>query len=48
MKKMKIKPYHRKKVTEYLKNFYEYFPEEKYTIFHFVRYLKLRLKNKVS
>ena len=42
---MKIRPLHRKKVTAYLKEFYKYYPEEKYTIFHFVKFLKLRLKN---
>ena len=42
---MKIKPHHRKTVQFYLKQFYKYYPEEKYTIFHFVRFLKLRLKN---
>lgn len=41
---MKIKPHHRRKLEHYLKEFYKYYPEEKYTIFHFVRYLKQRLK----
>jgi len=45
IKKMKIKPFHRKKLENYLKVFYEYYPDEKYTVFHFVRYLKLRLKD---
>jgi len=40
---MKIKPYHRKKIERFLKEFYSYY-NEKYTVFHFVRFLKLRLK----
>ena len=42
--KTKITPEQRKKLIAYLKKFYEYYPGEKYTIFHFVRYFKLRLK----
>lgn len=42
---MRIKPIHRKKLTSYLKKFYEYYPTERYTMFHFVRYFKDRLKN---
>lgn len=42
---MKIKPHHRKTLEKYLKEFYKYYPEEKYTIFHLVRYLKKRIKN---
>ena len=41
---MKIKPKDRRKTEFYLHNFYKYYPREKYTIFHFVRYLKKRLK----
>lgn len=41
---MKIRPHHRKKLEYYLKEFYKRYPEEKYTIFHFVKFLKLRLK----
>lgn len=41
---MKIIPEHRKKLAYFLHNFYTYFPNEKYTIFHFVRYMKNRLK----
>jgi len=42
---MKIKPHHRKKLQYFLKEFYKFYPEEKYTVFHFVKFLKLRLKN---
>lgn len=42
---MKIKPYHRKKLEYYLKGFYKHYPEEKYTVFHLVKYLKKRVKN---
>jgi len=42
---MKVKPPQRKKVAYYLKEFYKHYPQEKYTVFHFVKYLKLRLKN---
>lgn len=42
---MKIKPNHRKILIYYLKEFYKRYSEEKYTIFHFNRYLKKRLKN---
>lgn len=42
---MKIKPWQRKKVELYLKGFYKRYPNERYTIFHFVKYLKLRLKD---
>jgi len=41
---MKIRPEHRKKLEFYLRQFYKHYPNEKYTIFHFVRYLKKRLK----
>lgn len=41
---MKIKPYHRRKLEYYLKQFYSYYPNEKHTVFHFARYLKTRLK----
>jgi len=41
---MKIKRDHRKKLQAYLKQFYSYYPSEKYTIFHLVKFLKLRLK----
>jgi len=44
---MKIKPVQRKKLIYFLKEFYKRHPEEKYTVFHFVKYLKIRLrKNK--
>lgn len=43
---MRIKPHHRNKLTAYLKKFYTFYPREKYTIFHFVRFFKTRLKNK--
>lgn len=42
---MRINPKHRKKVVNYLRKFYSYYPKEKYTVFHFVRYFKKRLKN---
>jgi len=41
---MKITPQHRKKLYAYLKGFYKYYPQERHTIFHFVKYLKQRLK----
>lgn len=41
---MKIRPHHRRTLEYYLKEFYKHYPEEKYTIFHFVRYFKKRLK----
>ena len=41
---MKIKPKHRRILEYYLNEFYSFYPEEKYTIFHFVRYLKKRIK----
>jgi hypothetical protein len=42
---MKITYKHRKKLKFYLDRFYNSFPGEKFTIFHFVRFFKLRLKN---
>jgi len=45
MKNTKIEKSDRKALEFYLKNFYNMFPEEKYTIFHFCKYLKKRLKN---
>ena len=42
---MKITPEHRKRLKFYLDQFYNRFPNEKYTVFHFVRYFKQRLKN---
>lgn len=42
---MKITPKHRKRLTFYLREFYKRYPEEKFTVFHFVRYFKLRLKD---
>lgn len=44
-KKMRIKPYHRKKLEAYLKQFYKVYNGEKYTIFHFIRACKERLKD---
>ena len=41
---MKVKPAHRKKLKYYLDNFYKHYPNEKYTILHFVKYLKKRLR----
>lgn len=43
---MKVTRQHRRRLVKYLKAFYKHYPEEKYTIFHFVRYFKERLKNK--
>lgn len=43
-KPMKIKKYEREKLTAYLKQFYSYYPSERYTIFHFVKMFKSRLK----
>jgi len=42
---MKITRQHRKKLTFYLKEFYKRYPQEKFTVFHFVRNFKERLKN---
>lgn len=42
---MRIRPLHRKKLTFYLKQFYRLYANEKYTIFHFIRFFKLRLKD---
>ena len=41
----KITHRERNKLVAYLKEFYKYFPREKYTIFHFVRNFKNRLKD---
>ena len=45
---MKIKPEHRKRLEYYLKEFYKSYPQEKYTIFHCVRYFKRRLNNNMD
>jgi len=42
---MRIKPPQRKKLENYLKEFYNYYPNEKYTVLHFVKYFKRRLKD---
>lgn len=42
---LRIKHDHRKKLKYYLQEFYSHFPHEKYTIFHFVRFFKHRLKS---
>jgi hypothetical protein len=42
---MKIKTQDRKKLQYYLNKFYSYYPEEKYSIFHFVKFFKERLKD---
>ena len=42
---LRITPHHRAKLKFYLDNFYKHFPNEKYTIFHFVRFFKKRLKD---
>ena len=42
---MRISKEHRKKLLYYLNEFYSHYPTEKYTILHFVKYFKLRLKN---
>ena len=42
---MKIKPIHRKKLRYYLTEFYKRYPTEKFTIFHAIKYFKLRQKN---
>lgn len=43
---MRVSVQQRKKLEFYLRKFYEHYPEEKFTVFHFVRYFKKRLKNK--
>lgn len=45
LNKFKINKEHRDKLTYFLKKFYEQYPNEKYTIFHFVKYFKQRLKS---
>lgn len=42
---LRINPEHRKKLKFFLKKFYARFPHERYTIFHFVRALGLRLRD---
>lgn len=42
---MRIRPVDRKKLEFYLKEFYKNYPNENFTLFHFVRYFKLRLKS---
>lgn len=42
---MKIKKDHREKTLYYLKQFYKYYPNERFTIMHFVASFKRRLKN---
>jgi len=41
---MKITKDHRLKLEAYLKKFYSFYPQEQYTIFHFVKFFKSRLK----
>jgi len=41
----KITKKERNKLEIYLKEFYKYYPREKYTVFHFVRNFKRRLKD---
>lgn len=41
----KVTNRHRFKLEAYLKGFYSYYPQEKFTVFHFIRSFKLRLKN---
>jgi len=47
-KKMKVTKDDREKLIYYLNNFYKKFPTERFTIFHYVRFFKLRLKNKLD
>jgi ABC-type dipeptide/oligopeptide/nickel transport system ATPase component len=42
---MKIKPYQRQKLIFYLKEFYKRYPNEKYTVFHFIKAFRLRIKD---
>lgn len=42
---MRITKDHRQRLIYYLNEFYKKYPEEKSTIFHFVKYFKQRLKN---
>lgn len=42
---MRVTIKHRKKLEAYLHRFYEYYPQEKFTIFHFVKNFKARMKN---
>lgn len=44
-KQLRISGLHREKLRYYLKEFYKRYPEERYTIFHFVKYFKERLKH---
>jgi len=41
----KIEAEDRKRLIYYLKKFYECYPEEKYTILHFAKFVKARLRN---
>ena len=41
---MRVYAQDRMKLEQFLKNFYNHYPDERYTVFHFVRYLKRRLK----
>ena len=41
---MKINHGHREKLSYYLKEFYKRHPREKYTVFHYVKFMKARLK----
>jgi len=45
---MKVTKEDREKLIYYLNNFYKKFPTERFTIFHYVRFFKLRLKNKLD
>jgi len=42
---MRITKDHRERLIYYLNEFYQHYPSEKHTIFHFIKYFKLRLKN---
>lgn len=42
---LRINGNHRKKLNYYLKEFYKKYPNEKHTLFHFVKYFKNRLKH---
>lgn len=45
---MKVTKDDREKLIYYLHNFYKKFPTERFTIFHYVRFFKLRLKNQLD
>lgn len=46
--KMLITKQHREKLIFYLREFYKHYPQENFTIFHFVKFFKARLDNELD